>query len=116
MFTYLQNLYYTLTENEQALFVLKYKKIADLSQKLYETRCKHISCGRTEGYSRQIENLRMQIDALIDQVNMQFEQMKLTDAQLSDIDFYNDTTRFWAKQSKALADLQKPVYLNDQPV
>lgn len=116
MFTYLQNLYYTLTKNEQALFVLKYKKIAALSQKLYETRCKNLTWGRGFHTAEKIRKLIEQINLLTDEVNIEFSKIKLTPTQLEDTDFYIDTISFWNKQSKALAESQKPVYYNDQPV
>jgi hypothetical protein len=116
MFTYLQNLYYTLTKNEQALLILKYKKIAALSQKLYETRQKHLKSDRGFLTAEKIRKLIEQINLLTNQVNIEFPKMKLTSTQLEDIDFYIDTISFWNKQSKALAESQKPVYYNDQPV
>jgi len=107
MFIYLQNLYYTLTKNEQALLVLKYKKIAKLSQKLYQARCKNLSWNKSLHIEEKIKKLIIQIDELITPDDIQSEKMNLTDAQLNDIDFYIDTISFWNKQSKALADLQK---------
>jgi hypothetical protein len=116
MFIYLQNLYYTLTKNEQALLVLKYKKIAKLSQKLYQTKCKNLSWNKSFHIEEKIRKLIIQIDELIIPDDIQSEKMNLTDAQLDDVDFYIDTILFWNKQSKALEDSYKPVYLNDQPV